>query len=239
MAALNQIVFCGGDPEKSASATRCLVDSDFRLISLDDAQGVKQWVARNATDMVIVNLELNSGDPTGLIRHLRENTETGIVALTASGSAIDRIVALEAGADDCLSMPFEPRELLARVRAVMRRQADVERVRNDVLRYVSHIVKFGDCDLDIGTRRLLAANGSEVSVSAMEFALLKIFAENPNRPLHRDELALRTHGRRWSPLDRSLDICISRLRRKVERNPAKPQVILTVRGVGYRFQSAD
>jgi two-component system, OmpR family, phosphate regulon response regulator OmpR len=153
----------------------------------------------------------------------------------ASGTdCLDRICGLEAGADDCLAKPAELREVLARVKAILRRLVKERGAEQE--RRESDGVLLGDARFDIANRRLIAGDGFEIGITDMEFALLKTFAEHPNRALSRDELAEMSYGRPWSPLDRSLDIRISRLRRKLERDPARPEIIVTVRGIGYRYE---
>ena len=152
------------------------------------------------------------------------------------------VVGLELGADDYVPKPFEMRELLARVRAVLRRtSADapaaassgaVAQAASDT---DSQRVRFGACRLDLDQRRLLAADGAEIEITAAEFDLLALLARNPNRPLSRDQIMEQAHNRGWDVFDRSIDLRIMRLRRKIERNPDKPEVLKTVRNVGYVY----
>lgn len=238
VSAKSHIVICDADTEKADNVRAYLANHGYHISSIQDGETLKRWAVSSSASAVLLDLTLPGEDALSVLRHLKERTELGILALTASNEAIDRIVAIEAGADDCLSYPFEPRELLARMRAVMRRVSKTDRVRQDVLKYMQQTVKFGDCTLDMSAGKLFAPDGGEIGVTAMEFCLLRTFAEHPNRALNRDELAELAYGKEWSPLDRSLDIRISRLRRKLERNPAKPEIITTVRGIGYRFQPA-
>jgi DNA-binding response OmpR family regulator len=143
---------------------------------------------------------------------------------------VDRIVGLELGADDYLPKPFELRELLARVKSVLRRRQETASPAPPPGR-----VRFGCCELDLEARRLFDAAGEELPLTAMEFDLLKVFAENANRVLNRDQLMELAHHRGWEVFDRSIDLRIMRLRRKLEADPEKPETIKTIRGVGYMY----
>ena len=157
--------------------------------------------------------------------------------LTTAGDSVDRVVGLEVGADDYLPKPFELRELLARVRAVLRRLSvaaagtAVAAAPADAARRVA----FGACALDLEQRRLLGPDGLDIAITAAEFDLLALFAQHPNRPLNRDQIMEQAHNRGWDVFDRSIDLRVMRLRRKIERNPDKPELLKTVRGVGYVF----
>ena len=163
--------------------------------------------------------------------------EVAIVMLTTASEPVDRIVGLELGADDYLSKPFELRELLARVRAVMRRsRAPLAGMASPVGPSMPvHQIRFGDRLLDLQQRKLLGADGVEIEITAAEFDLLSLFARHPNRPLNRDQIMEQAHNRGWDVFDRSIDLRVMRLRRKIERNPDKPEVLKTVRNVGYVF----
>jgi DNA-binding response OmpR family regulator len=152
--------------------------------------------------------------------------------LSAAAEVFDRIVGLEMGADDYVTKPFEPRELLARVKSVLRRTRQAADAEDEG---VDSRVTFGNYTLDLEAHQLLDKDSQSVSLTSMEFDLLKAFAENPNKVLNRDQLLNLSHNRDWDPFDRSIDIRITRLRRKIENEPSKPQIIKTVRGVGYMF----
>jgi two-component system phosphate regulon response regulator OmpR len=158
----------------------------------------------------------------------------GIIMVTAADGVVDRVVGLEVGADDYIAKPFDPRELRARLKSVLRRlkgpdagapQAAASRAQ----------VRIGRCTLDLDSRQLFGADGAEIAITAMEFDLLKAFVDNPNRVLSRDRLLTLTRNREWEPFDRSIDIRIARLRRKIEADPDNPLAIRTVRGAGYMF----
>ena len=183
--------------------------------------------------LVLLDINMPGEDGLSLARFLRGKFKVGILMLTAAGETVDRIVGLEMGADDYMAKPFDLREVLARVRAVLRRSAPPA-VQSPAL--PTQRVALGDRVLDIDAHKLFDAGGEEIPITAMEFDLLKAFAEHPNRVLNRDQLLELAHHRSWEPFDRSIDIRIARLRRKIERNPAKPQVIKTVRGTGYVFE---
>jgi two-component system phosphate regulon response regulator OmpR len=159
--------------------------------------------------------------------------------VTASGDVIDRVVGLEVGADDYIAKPFDPRELLARVKSVLRRlqarppAGDAAPVATAVQ---ARRPKFGRCEIDLEARRLFEAEGSEVAMTAMEYDLIRVFLANPNRVLSRDQLLMHTRNREWETFDRSIDIRIGRLRRKVEPDPSgEPRCIRTVRNAGYMY----
>jgi two-component system phosphate regulon response regulator OmpR len=161
----------------------------------------------------------------------------GIIMVTASGEVIDRVVGLEVGADDYVAKPFDPRELLARVKSVLRRlqaKPAAEPGNTQVSRPSRQ--RFGRCELDVDARRLFETAGDEIAMTAMEFDLLRVFLANPNRVLSRDQLLMHTRNREWEPFDRSIDIRIGRLRRKVEPDPlGEPRCIRTVRNAGYMY----
>ena len=238
MARVDHVLVVSDEPDLRSIVSGFLERSGYRVTSVDCGRLMRRVVTSEPVDLVVVDIELPGECGIALTRFLHEHTQIGIVALTASDASVDRIVTLEAGADDCLARPVDLRELLARTKAVSRRIAISRDGASAGSVADRETVRFGECELDLAAHRLIDGEGQEIPLTAMEYALLRAFAEHPGRVLNRDELAEFAHNRDWSPFDRSLDIRISRLRRKIEPNPAHPQVIETVRGVGYRFQAA-
>jgi two-component system phosphate regulon response regulator OmpR len=196
-----------------------------------DAAAARKLVPEFAPDIVVLDLNMPGENGLSLARWLRETSRAGIIMVTAMGDTVDRVVGLEMGADDYLAKPCDPRELLARARSVLRRLGQPGPA---PAKKPGH-VEMGRCALDLDGRRLLDETGAEVPLTSMEFDLLAAFAANPNRAMDRDRLLELAHHKRWEPFDRSVDIRIARLRRKIERDPAKPETLKTVRGAGYMF----
>jgi DNA-binding response OmpR family regulator len=206
-----------------------LARQSFRVSALPDGAALRRLVERELPALVMLDVGLPGEDGFALARWLRErSSRVGIIMVTAASDTVDRVVGLETGADDYIAKPFEPRELLARVKSVLRRAAGspAEGPR----------VRIGRRVLDLDRRVLIdPADSVEEHLTASEFDLLRIFAENPNRPLMRDWLLEATAHREADAFDRAIDLRITRLRRKVEIDPAHPDAIRTVRGVGYMF----
>jgi len=220
----------------------------FTVRTAADAAAARLSVAEQAPELAILDINMPGENGLSLARWLREShPRTGLVMLTTAGELIDRIVGLELGADDYLPKPFEMRELLARVRAVLRRAevtvaavaAVVPAVAAATVAGSTRRAAFGACQLDLDQRRLFASDGADIEISAAEFDLLALFARHPNRPLNRDQIMEQAHNRGWDVFDRSIDLRVMRLRRKIERNPDKPELIKTVRNVGYVFVPAS
>ncbi len=208
-----------------------LTAQGFVVTAVADGAEMDAHFADHAPDLVILDLMLPGEDGLSLARRLRAQGGLPIIMLSARGEDIDRIVGLEVGADDYLSKPFNPRELLARIRALLRRSDTPAAVTDTALRDTS---RFGDFQLNIGARDL-HRNGKNIALTAGEFNLLRIFTEHPNRVLSRDSIMDMLKGYERSPFDRSIDVRVTRLRRKIETDPNAPQFIRTVWGEGYLF----
>ena len=209
-----------------------LIKQGFAVSTATSVAAAREVLGARAVDLVILDLRMPGEDGLSFARELRGRGGVAIVMLTASGEIVDRVVGLELGADDYVAKPFDPRELLARIKSVLRRvrSATVDQAAAD-----RREVRFGHHILDLDARRLFALDGSEVPITAMEFDLLEAFASNPNRVLSRDRLLELAHKGGNDPFDRSIDIRVARLRQKIEPHLDKPQVIKTVRGAGYVF----
>ncbi len=203
---------------------------NFRVSGADGGTALRKLLERELPALVLLDVGLPGEDGFALARWLREKSgRIGIIMVTAASDTVDRIVGLETGADDYIAKPFEPRELLARVKSVLRRVAGVASS-------TGPRVRMGRRVLDLEKRVLVdLGDGSEETLAASEFDLLKVFAENPNRPLNRDWLLEVTAHREMEAFDRAIDLRITRLRRKIEVDPSHPDTIRTVRGVGYMF----
>jgi two-component system phosphate regulon response regulator OmpR len=209
----------------------------FAVRAAADAAQARALVAAQRPHLALLDINMPGEDGLSLARWLREHHPgVSLVMLATAGDTVDRIVGLELGADDYLPKPFDLRELLARVRAVLRRAGrDAALAVAAEPAVVPRRVPFGSCRLDLDERRLYAASGAEIALTAAEFDLLALFARHPNRPLNRDQIMEQAHNRGWDVFDRSIDLRIMRLRRKIERNPDKPEVLKTVRNVGYVY----
>jgi DNA-binding response OmpR family regulator len=215
-----------------------LSSQGFAVTDAGDAPTCRQLLKAQSFDVVLLDITLPGEDGLSLARHIRETYGCGIVMVTAARSTVDRVVGLEIGADDYIAKPFDPRELLARVRSVLRRlRTPAGTVAGDGGGTGSRPseVRVGRCWFDADGRRLTADAGEVIPLTAMEYDLLKALTDRPNRVLSRDQLLDLAHHRDAEPFDRSIDIRIARLRRKVEVDPAKPAAIKTVRGLGYMF----
>ena len=206
----------------------------FVTAEAEDGTTMRAAIERATPDVVLLDLRLPREDGLTLARYLRERYDVGIIMVTGSGEVVDRIVGLEVGADDYVTKPFDPRELLARVKSVLRR-TQARPASEPANGAAAQRVRFGRCHLDLASHRLFDDADHEIPITTMEFDLLKVFAEHPGKALSRDRILTLTRNREWDPYDRSIDIRIARLRRKVEADPENPQVIRTVRGVGYMF----
>jgi DNA-binding response OmpR family regulator len=235
----------GKDAERASGPHLLVVDDDretrellsgylgsqgFEVAAVADGRAMDEWLAEHTTELVILDLMLPGEDGLSIARRLSAEHKLPIVMISARGEELDRIVGLEVGADDYLPKPFNPRELLARVRAVLRRASpDREQEPESGTEY-----EFGPFRLD-PERRVLIRESAEVELSRAEFELLVVFVRHPNRVLSRDFIMDCLGGDVRDPLDRSIDVRVTRLRHKIEDDPAQPHYIRTVWGVGYQF----
>ncbi len=212
---------------------RYLVQEGFDVIQAEDAKALNRILLRETVDLIVLDLMLPGEDGLSICRRLRAaNDKTPIIMLTAKVEDVDRIVGLEVGADDYLGKPFNPRELLARIHAVLRRRPPVEAP--GAPSSENEVVKFGPYSFDLATRSL-AKGDQELPLTTGEFAMLKALVRHPRQPMSRDKLAQMARGREFEPFDRSLDVQVSRLRKMLEVDAAAPRYIQTVWGVGYVF----
>lgn len=212
---------------------RYLTQEGFEVIVAEDGKALNRIMLRDSVDLIVLDLMMPGEDGLSICRRLRAaNDRTPIIMLTAKSEDVDRIVGLEVGADDYLSKPFNPRELLARIHAVLRRRPPQEAP--GAPSGENEVVKFGPFVFDLGARSL-RKNDEDLPLTTGEFAMLKTLVRHPRQPLSREKLAQLARGRDFEPFDRSLDVQISRLRKMIEQDATTPRHIQTVWGVGYMF----
>lgn len=218
---------------------RFLLEEGFAVGEAIDGTTARAALERETFDLVLLDLMLPGEDGLSLARYIRQHSEMPIIMLTGKGDLIDRVVGLETGADDYIAKPFHLREVLARIRALLRRAAP--RTQMPVSRAASveagtaDILSFEGWRLDLLRRELCGHDGTQVALTAGEFELLRAFAQHPNRVLKRDQLMDLVKGPHWAAYDRTIDSQVVRLRRKIETDPTNPSLIKTVRGAGYVF----
>lgn len=216
--------------------TRYLMEQGFSIKAVADATAMDRALHREHFDLIVLDLMLPGEDGLAICRRLRaEENPIPIVMLTAKGDEVDRIIGLEMGADDYLPKPFNPRELVARIHAVMRRRPTAL---PGAPTMEDEVVSFGRVTINLGTRAL-TRDGDDVALTTGEFSLLKVLLQHPRQPLSRDKLMELARGREYGVFDRAIDVQVSRLRKLVEDDPAKPRFIQTVWGFGYVFVPDD
>ena len=238
MASQTHILVVDDEPEIRDMIQEYLELRGFQVTPLDGGEALRATIAEQPADLVLLDINMPGEDGLSLARFLRETSTVGVIMLTAAGEVVDRVIGLEIGADDYLAKPVDLRELLARVKAVLRR---LQAAREGAAAPATEAdeIAFGRCRLNLASHKLTDEAGDEIPLTSMEFDLLKAFADHPNRILSRDQLLDMAHNRGWEPFDRSIDIRIARIRRKIEADPGKPQVIKTIRGAGYMYTTGD
>jgi len=228
------ILIIDDDPRIRELLTQYLNEQGFKAQALSDGIEMDHWLKEHQPELIILDLMLPGEDGLSLARRIRSNFEFPIIMLTARGEELDRIIGLEVGADDYMAKPFNPRELLARIRAVLRRSHPVSTTPTIDSGINETQFLFGDFTLN-PDERILRLNGKEISLTHGEMSLLLILVDHPNRILSRDQLMDMLSNSDRDPFDRSIDVRITRLRQKIEPTPSKPRFIRTVWGQGYRF----
>ena len=231
MNSTHHVLVVEDDREVSALVARFLSSNDIRVSVAGNGRDVESVVRDGRIDLIVLDIMLPGEDGLSVCRRLRATSSIPIIMLTAKAEDIDRIVGLEMGADDYLTKPFNPRELLARIRSVLRRSAGG--VANSAS--ISNVLTFDGWRLDRHSRQLYNGDGARVALTGAEFDLLLVFCERPRRVLRRDRLIDLTKGRTANPFERSIDILISRLRQKMEKDPKEPVLFQTIRSGGYLF----
>ncbi len=231
-----RVLIVEDDPDVRETTGAYLASHGFDVEIADDGRAMRAALAKRVPDLVLLDLRLPGEDGLSLARHLRQHHDVAIVMVTGAGDVVDRVVGLEVGADDYIAKPFDPRELLARVKSVLRRvRQPAASVAGGDDGGRGKAVRVGACLLELSAHRLLDGSGEEIPITSMEFDLLRVFTEHPNQVLSRDQLLTLTRNREWEPFDRSIDIRIARLRRKIQDDPERPRIIKTVRGAGYVY----
>ncbi|MBT3195527.1 MAG: response regulator [Candidatus Ruthia sp.] len=225
-----RILIVDDDPGICRMLTRYLNEQGFNSECVGDALQMDEWLNNHQPDLILLDLMLPGEDGLSIARRLRGVSEVPIMMLTAKGEDIDRIIGLEVGADDYLAKPFNPRELLARINALLRRSVYANAPKSTA----SDLFEFGPYSFNKNSLILLM-NDKEVVLGYADTELLQLFINNPNHPISRDFILDELSGIDRDPFDRSIDVRITRLRKKIEPSPSQPQFIRTVRGVGYRF----
>jgi DNA-binding response OmpR family regulator len=229
-AACPRLLVVDDDAETRELLSLYLGDQGFDVATVEDGIAMDRWLAGHTADLVVLDLMLPGEDGLSLARRLRGEHKMPIVMISARGEEIDRIIGLEVGADDYVPKPFNPRELLARIRAVLRRNAPVP----ESGAAGQGISTFGPFRLDLD-RRTLRRDDDDIELSRAEFELLAVFVAHPNKILSRDQIMDCLSGHDRDPFDRSIDVRVTRLRHKIEADPSNPGYIRTIWGVGYQF----
>ena len=219
------------DPEIRELLREYLTRNGYRTSAVGEGKGMWQALKNSHVDLIVLDLMLPGDDGLELCRNLRVKSKVPVIMLTAKGDDMDRILGLEMGADDYLPKPFNPRELLARIKVVLRRSSTLPWNEAEEAEYLP--ICFSGWKLDPVTRHLIGEDGVVVPLSGAEYRLLQVLLAHPNRILNRDQLLDLTQGRESDPFDRSIDVLISRLRKRLRDDPKTPQIIKTVRGGGY------
>lgn len=207
------------------------VENGYNALTVESAAAARKLAAQHPIDLAMIDIHMPGEDGLSLARHFREHYRSiAVVMLTSASAVLDRIIGLEMGADDYIAKPFDPRELLARVKSVLRRTTAAGRADLGAQR-----VRIGQCVLDLTAHRLSDSAGKEVPMTPLEFDLLKAFTAHPNQPLSRERILSLSQQKDWDPFDRSVDLRVLRLRKKIEPDPEHPQFIKTVRSEGYMF----
>jgi len=228
----NRLLILDDDNRLRALLTTFLEKQGFIITGAENARTAERYLEHDHFDALILDLMLPDDDGLSVCQRLRgRNYDIPIIMLTAKGDDIDRIIGLEVGADDYLPKPFNPRELVARLKAVLRRVPPNNAMAPDPEAVDIH---FGDCTIIMASRQL-HRKGKKIQLTSGEFGILKLLCSNPNRPLSRDHLLGQTTGRSHTPFDRSVDVQISRLRKLLEPDPKLPRYIQTIRSQGYAF----
>lgn len=231
------VLVCDDEADVREMLAEYLGKRGFRVTPVGNASELREAMSADAPALILLDINMPGEDGLSVLRDLRaQKVGVRVIMLTAADEVIDRVVGLELGADDYLAKPVDLRELAARIRAVLRR--DEPPASDDAPAPPAEPRQrhpFGMAWLDVEAARLESEDGTEIPLTAMEFNLLKLFVRNRGRVLNRDQILEGAHDQPWDPFDRSIDIRISRIRRKIERNPQKPEVIRTVRGVGYIY----
>jgi len=219
------------EPDVREVLDEYFVGHGYVALTAESAAAARELASARPIDIALIDIHMPGEYGLSLARHLRERyANIAIVMLTSASTVVDRIVGLEMGADDYVPKPFDPRELLARVKSVLRRTSSAARADLGAER-----VRIGKCVLYLAAHRLIDDAGNEVPMTPLEFDLLKAFAEQPNRALSRERILNLTQRRDWDPFDRSVDLRVMRLRKKIEPDPDHPHFIRTVRNEGYVF----
>jgi len=222
------------EPELCEILAEYFGNQGFVVHTATSAVEARETFDSQIPDLAILDIRMPGEDGLSLARWIREHhTGVGIIMLTTAADVVDRVVGLEMGADDYVPKPFDLRELLARVKSVLRRAGEPEQQCER-----EGTVRFGLCEIDLEMHKLYDREGRETPMTAMEYDLIKVLLEHPNRALNRDQLMQLAHNKDWGVFDRSIDLRIMRLRRKIEQDPEKPEVIKTIRGVGYMYVPA-
>jgi two-component system phosphate regulon response regulator OmpR len=226
------------DPAVRDMLVEYLGSHGYEAVGAESGAKMREAIELALPDVVLLDVNLPGEDGLTLARFLRERYDVGIIMVTGAADVVDRVAGLEVGADDYVTKPFDPRELRARVKSVLRRRSPAPPRDEAAAAAAGSFKTIGGCRLDLTSHRLYGTDGVEIPITGMEFDLLRVFVERPNQVLSRDQLLTLTRNRGWEPFDRSIDIRIARLRRKVEADPDHPQAIRTVRGAGYMYVPA-
>lgn len=229
------VVVVDDDEEIREALTDALTDNGYRATAVADGEGLWQVLRQSACDLLIMDLYLDRENGLQLARQVRQESDLPIIMLTGKGDETDRILGLELVADDFLMKPFNLRELLARISALIRRSTRLGRPLPSALDPDHECLLFGDWVLDLTSRELTDRSGQHVDLTFGEYSLLEVLVQSPGRVFSRDQLLDRLHRMESDVYDRTIDVMVLRLRRKIEPNPKQPRHILTKRGAGYFF----
>lgn len=234
------ILVVDDEPDIRESFQEYLEINGYRVSCADGAASARRIVDEHEIDLALLDISMPGEDGLSLARYLREHTDLAIIMVASAGEVMDRVIGIEVGADDYLAKPVDLRELTARVAAVLRwRHATPAGTNRPAAGDGGALVPFGNCSLDTDSHRLLGANGAEISITELDFQVLRLFAENPGRTLSREQIFEATRGRDRDSSDRSVDIQMGRIRRKIEPDPKKPTIIKTVHSRGYVYHPPE
>jgi two-component system OmpR family response regulator len=229
----DHVLVVDDDAEIRTLLSEYLTQNGFRVSLARDGREMRSALETSRPDLVVLDVMLPGEDGLALCRDLRARSSLPIILLTARGEPLERIIGIEMGADDYLAKPFNPRELLARIKSILRRARALPSARSD-----AHRVRFAGWVLDLAARHLVGPDGVVVPLSGTEFRLLSVFIEHPNRVLDRNQLMDLTLGREATPFDRAIDVQVSRLRQRLREDAREPRILKTVRNGGYVLAAA-